>query len=76
MKVFIVTAQHIKGHAYIVSIGNKILKQATKDRAEAEKLALEKDGHVYSLLIDDGLRLTSRKASNIIYAEARKLGAI
>jgi hypothetical protein len=76
MKVFIVTANHIKGHKFLCNLGNKLHNIGTKNREIAEKVASEKGGEVFSILINDTKSLVSKAAQNEIYKEAKRICAI
>ena len=76
MKIFIVTADHIKGHKFIANVGNKLDCSGTKSREKAEQIAKKWNGEIFSLLVEDTLRLVSKEADNKIYKEAKRIGAI
>lgn len=78
MKIFIVSvaSPHKNGTRILAHVGDKLQSIGTKSREKAESVAKKWDGEVYSILVDDTLRLVSKQADNIIYNEAKRIGAI
>lgn len=76
MKIFIVVADHIRGHKFIANVGNKLHCSGTKSREKAEQVAKKWNGEIFSLLVDDTLRLVSKEADSIIYKEAKRMCVI
>jgi len=76
MKIFIVSAPHKNGYKFLANVGNKLDCKGTKSREKAETIAKKWQGETFSILIDDKIRLVSKKADNLIYKEAKRIGAI
>jgi hypothetical protein len=76
MKIYIVSAPHLKGSKFLANVGNKLDCKGTKSRGKAEIIAKKWKGEIFSILVDDTLRLVSKKADRLIYKEAKRIGAI
>lgn len=75
MKVFIVAIEK-KDHKVLANLGQQLHANSTKSREKAEKVAKAEGGEVYSIIIDDTLKLVADRTYGLVYKEAKRIGAI
>lgn len=75
MKVFIVAVEK-KGYKVLADLGNKLSCNSTKSREKAEEVAKVDGGEVYSILIEDSLKLVADRTCGLILKEAKRIGAV